>query len=137
MVKLLFQVQSLRKRMVKKALALMEDIDTVKSSMLHSILVHADDDQSEFSEPFSGPISEASEPAEEDHLKHESEGGAPAVAVEAAPMAIDPELQQVADALAGFEVADEEAQSQMVHQGKECPRQALQIASQVQAMKIL
>lgn len=44
----------------------MEDVDNVKSNMLHSILVHANDDQSEVSMPPSGAVSEASEAAEED-----------------------------------------------------------------------
>lgn len=79
------QVRSLRKRIVKKALGFMEDIDDIKSSMLHSILVpvHANDDQSESDEPVSEAISGASEAAEEDaertDVKHESEGGVPAV----------------------------------------------------------
>lgn len=103
-------MRSLRKRIVKKALALMEDIDNVKSNMLHSILVHANDDQSEFSMPASGAVSEASEAVEEEDeeeeedVKHESKDGPPA---ESDQSQGDQTLQQVANALAGLKVAEE------------------------------
>lgn len=101
-------MRSLRKRIVKKALALMEDIDNVKSNMLHSILVHANDDQSEFSMPASGAVSEASEAVEEEDeeeedVKHESKDGPSA---ESDHSQGDQTLQQVANALAGLKVAE-------------------------------
>ena len=117
------QVRSMRKRIVKKALALMEDIDNVKSSMLHSILVHANDAQSEFSEPPSGAVSEASEAPEEvaevaeapEESAEEADAGRgddkPAIMVGGVRTA-DPELLQVADALAELKEAGEEAQAQ-------------------------
>ncbi|KAL3147109.1 hypothetical protein ABBQ38_015065 [Trebouxia sp. C0009 RCD-2024] len=82
------KVRSLRKCIVKKALAFMEDIDNIKSSMLHSILVPlpGNDSQSELSEPVSEAVSEASETAEEDArkagIKDDSEDGAAAVTME-------------------------------------------------------
>lgn len=87
----------------------MEDIDNVKSNMLHSILVHANDDQSEFSMPASGAVSEASEAAEgedeeEDDLQQKSKDGPSA---ESDHSQGDQTLQQVADALAGLKVAEE------------------------------
>ena len=107
----LFQVRSLRKRIVKTALALMEDVDNVKSNMLHSILVHANDDQSEFSMPPSGAVSEASETVEQDaeegHVKHESQGGVSAATAVHGPGQGDRKLQQVADALAALKRAEE------------------------------
>ena len=102
------QVRSLRKRTVKKALALIEDTDNVKSDMLHSILVHSNDAQSEFSEPPSAAVSEASEaPAEaleESDAKHESvTDTAPTHSTTEVP----PELSQLADALAKDNAAEE------------------------------
>ena len=117
-----FQVRSMRKRIVKKALALMEDIDNAKSSMLHSILVHANDAQSEFSEPPSGAVSEASEapeevsivpeePVERADVENETEDDKPAILVGGVRTA-DPGLLQVADALAEFKEAEEAALAQ-------------------------
>lgn len=89
----------------------MEDVDNVKSNMLHSILVHANDDQSEFSMPPSGAVSEASETAEEDaeevDVKHESQNGLPAATAVGDPSQGDRRLQQVAEALAGLKMAEE------------------------------
>ena len=107
----LFQVRSLRKRIVKKALALMEDIDNVKSNMLHSILVHANDDQSEFSMPPSGAVSETSEAGEEGaeqcDVNHESQDGLSGATAVGDPRQGDRKLQQVADALAELKMAQE------------------------------
>ena len=109
-------MRSLRKRVVKKALALMEDIDNVKSSMLHSLLVHANDDQSDFSMPVSGAVSQTSEAAEEDAeedgIKPDLEEGA----VEDDRSQNDQKLQQVADALAELKVADEAVQAPATEQ---------------------
>ena len=89
----------------------MEDVDNVKTNMLHSILVHANDDQSEFSMPPSGTVSEASEAAEEaaeeDDVKHESQDGLTAATAVGDPSQGDRKLQQVADALAELKVAEE------------------------------
>lgn len=89
----------------------MEDVDNVKSNMLHSILVHANDDQSEFSMPPSGAVSEASEAAEEDaeegDTKHESQDGLSAATAVSDPSQRDRKLQQVADALADLKMAEE------------------------------
>ena len=109
------QVRSLRKRIVKKALGLMEQIDNIKSNMLHSILVHANDAPSEFSEPASGAVSEASEAgdaADASHdVMHEAQDGVPAVSVTGADGGPDPKLQPVVDALQALRVADEEARA--------------------------
>lgn len=68
------QVRSLRKRMVQKALALMENIDNAKSGMLRSVMdSHPTDDHSELSAAESDSERASNSSPEMDDIKPSTE----------------------------------------------------------------